>query len=163
MAIYTQQGDIKFYYENETAEDIGPAVVRITGADLHRDPGFETAVLISLFSDARAREQDALPQGHESRSGYFGSLVAGSEVGSRLWLLCRSVIDETTLRHVEQYCKDALQWMIDDRVASSVEAVASRGGINQVNFFVRISRPATNDVSLKFFVNWEHQIYGNIE
>jgi phage gp46-like protein len=162
MTIYTQAGDIKFYYSTNTMEDAGPAEVRITDADLHRDPGLETAVLISLFSDARAREQDALPQGHTNRSGWFGSMIVGVEIGSRLWLLCRSVIDGVTLSHIEQYCKDALQWMIDDGMASEVTAVASRASLNQINFSVKITRPKS-DVNFKFFVNWQHQTFGGIE
>lgn len=162
MTIYTQAGDIKFYYSTDTVDDAGPAEVRITGYDLHRDPGLETTVLISLFSDARAREQDEMPQGFKNRSGWFGSLVSDVEIGSRLWLLCRSVVDEVTLRHVERYCKDALQWMVDDNMIDDVEAVAARESLNQINFSVKITRP-DDDVRFKFFVNWQYQIFGGIE
>lgn len=162
MTVYLESGDIKFYYSTPEQGDVGPAVIRITDTDLHRDPGLETAILISLFTEARAREQDELPLGTTFRSGYWGSMLERREIGSRLWLLRRSTISETMLRHVEQYCKDALQWMIDDGLASSVVAVASKAGGGRVNFMVTINRPES-DVNFRFFINWELQIYGGIE
>ena len=108
---FTQEGDIKFFFRPDDADPLGPADIRVDGYELLRDPGFETAVLISLFTDARADDTDTLPDTYEDRRGYFGSILEDSPIGSKLWLLGRSKIDNTTLQLAEQYIIDALQWM----------------------------------------------------
>ena len=100
---FTYEGDIKFFYEANSAATLGPADIKVQGYELLRDPGFETAVLISLFSNARADNDDTLPQTIELRNGYWGSELVEFNFGSKLWLLGRSKIDTTTLRLVEQY------------------------------------------------------------
>ena len=155
-------GDIKFFYTANSVQTLGPAYIQVDGVDLLRDPGFETAVLISLFTDARASDTDTLPGTNVSRRGYFGSELMGFNIGSKLWLLERSNLDDNTFRLAEQYIKDALDWMRTDGIAASIEAVASKGGPRQLNFAVKIKRKDVDDISFKFFANWEYQTAGGL-
>lgn len=162
MSVFKLVGDIKFFYLAKSADTLGPADIAVEGAVLLRDPTFETSILISLFSDARADNNDTLPGTFIFRRGWFGSIVLGFTFGSKLWLLGRSKLDETTFRLAEQYAKDALAWMIQDGIAESVEAFASKGGNRQLDFTVIVNRKNTSNTFFRFYVNWEYQTIGGL-
>ena len=156
-------GDIKFYYADASRVPVpGPGDIAVTGYALHRDPGFETSVVLSLFSDARASRGDVLPGTVENKAGWWGSVLLGRQFGSKLWLLQRAVLDNTTMRLYEQYSKDALKWMVDDRIAEEITAVAVRVGLNRVNLAMTVKRKNNTSVSFRFYVNWEEQLAGGI-
>jgi phage gp46-like protein len=155
-------GDIKFFYTVGGAQVIGPAVIQVDGVDLLRDPGFETSVLISLFTDARASDSDTLPGTSVSRRGYFGSHLVGHNIGSKLWLLERSKLDDNTMRLAEQYVSEALDWMRVDGIAASIEVIAVKGGKRRLNFSVRIKRKDVDDIAFRFYANWEYQTAGGL-
>lgn len=156
-------GDIKFYYADALKVSVpGPGDIAVTGYALHRDPGFETAVVISLFSNTRASRGDVLPGTIENKAGWWGSVLLGCQLGSKLWLLQRAPLDNTTVRLYEQYSKDALAWMINDQIAEEITAVAVRTGLNRVNLAMTIKRKNNTNVSFRFYVNWEEQLAGGI-
>ena len=84
------------------------------GADL------ETAVLISLFTDARAADDDRLPGAADDRRGWWGG-----PLGSRLWLLVREKATNETRLRAEDYCREALAWMRTDGVADRIDVAAA--------------------------------------
>ena len=87
--------------------------------------GFETSVTISLFTWARANEQD--PKIVGQRFGWWGDTFApnaGDKIGSRLWTLRRAKVNTDTLGKCKAYCLEALQWMLDDGVAKSISVEA---------------------------------------
>jgi phage gp46-like protein len=91
------------------------------------DDGMRTAVIISLFSDRLAEADDDLPDGGQGRRGWWGDIYPQVEedlIGSRLWLLSRSKQMASVLRRAETYAREALQWMLDDGVATLVEVAA---------------------------------------
>jgi len=159
----TQTGDIKFYFDGTQADKLEFANIKISGYDLYRDPGFETAVLISLFSNQRATLEDKLPNRTDTRGGYWGDELLELPLGSKLWLLGRSKIDNDTLTTSEQYIKDALKWMVTDGIADSIEATATRANVNQINWLVNIKKKTGDSVFFKFFVNWKFQTTGGLE
>lgn len=55
-----------------------------------------------------------------------GSFFADPTFGSRLHLLQRAKNTNSTMRLAMDYCKEALQWMIDAGKASAVEVYAQR-------------------------------------
>ena len=132
--------------------------------DLKTDDGLYTAVLISLFTDARANEDDVLPgvllsEDFPDRRGWWGdetSERANDSVGSRLWLLERAKKTEENLRKTETYVREALQWMLDEDIASKINVKAEMGSLN---FSVDILRKDGNSVSFKFQDVWEGSRY----
>ena len=162
MSTFTTVGDIKFFYLAKSAQTLGPADVAVEGSDLLRDPGFETAVLISLFSDIRADDSDVLPDTFTFRNGYFGDVLEDFSFGSKLWLLGRSNINNNTLQLAKQYVLDSLDWMKDDGIADSITVVVVRGGKQQINFSVSIKRKDADNVYFKFYANWEYQTLGGL-
>jgi phage gp46-like protein len=101
---------------------------------LERAHTLETAVVISLFSDARAGVDDVLPDDtpardyRSDRRGWVGDAIpdiAGDVTGSKLWLLAREKQTEETRRRAETYARQALAWMIEDGIAKSVAVSGS--------------------------------------
>lgn len=92
-----------------------------TGRDL------ETAATISLFTDRLALADDQLPDPNDGdRRGWWADWDAEQgNLGSRLWLISREKQTEEVRRRAEDYCREALQWMIDDDVADSIEVTAA--------------------------------------
>lgn len=138
--------------------------------DLATDEGLATAVVISLFTDARARPDDVLPD--EMRSlgdpaptgrpgsagaltrdarGWWGDMVpppqasddgARHRTGSRLWLLSREKQTQEVLRRAEEYARESLQWLIEDGVARAVGVQAFIPQTGWLGLIVTVDRVA---------------------
>lgn len=79
------------------------------------DDSLTTAIIISLFTDARV----------ENQRGWWGNDFGQSELGSRLWTLSRSKQLAEVLDDAQAYAESALQWLIDDHHATAVDVTAS--------------------------------------
>ncbi|QQQ19664.1 phage GP46 family protein [Brevundimonas vitis] len=102
---------------------LGTADLGIEAGALVTDEGLRTAVMVSLFTDRRARADDVLPDQDGDRRGWWGDVaapVANDRIGSRLWLLERSKRLDSVLSQARDYCDEALAWMIEDGVARTV-------------------------------------------
>jgi phage gp46-like protein len=99
-----------------------------------------TAVLISLFSDRQANDDDVIPDGSTDRRGWWGDLEQEKPLGSRLWLLSRSTLSDEVAKLAVIYAKEALQWLIDDLVAESVTVTATPDGVKMLLLSVTINR-----------------------
>jgi len=148
--------DIKISWDTNLMEgDFG-----FEGNDLEHDNGLETAVLISLFSDRRANDDDELPDPSRGKRGWWGDLVSGIEndlIGSKLWLLERNKTTEETLVKAKQYILESLRWMIEDGITRKIEVEVERQGtvINPVlTFLVKIFRDNTT-LNISFNEQWE--------
>lgn len=99
------------------------------------------AVLLSLFTWRRAEVDDVQPG--ESRLGWCGDTLApvtGDRFGSRLWLLARENVTNKTMQRARDYAAEALQWLIDDGVATTIETEAERFGRNGIALKVVLYR-----------------------
>ncbi|MDO8933773.1 MAG: phage GP46 family protein [Rhodocyclaceae bacterium] len=125
-------------------------------AGLENDDGLETAVVLSLFSDARAREGDVLPAGADLRGWWADAYAAnvGDRHGSRLWLLARRKQLPEVLAEAKGYAEEALAWMVADGAASRVEVVASIPRPEWLGLSVAIHRPNGNVVRYRFEALW---------
>ncbi|QCO04182.1 phage GP46 family protein [Azospirillum argentinense] len=114
------------------------------------------AVLMSLFTWARAQPGDVLPA--DRRMGWWGDTyptVAGDRIGSRLWLLSREKLLPETLRRAREYAEEALAWLVTDGVARRVEVTADRRGTDGLTLTCRIWRRDGPPVDLRFDDAWE--------
>lgn len=131
------------------------------GGNLLTDEGLETAVTISLFTNARAEDSDGLDP-KQDQGGWWGSKYLDDNarpLGSRLWLLRRQPMTESGLLLSNQYAQEALQWMIDAGVAATVSAqttlsnfVPQPGG---ALLTIGITRP--NTIAPRFSKAWAVQ------
>jgi phage gp46-like protein len=131
------------------------------GFDLQRDDGLETAVIISLFTDRRASAEQIPPEyEQDDLRGYWGDIINASatdQTGSLLWLLAREKQVPQTLSRAEQYCRDALAWMIDDVVATRIEVVASYFSRGVMLLGTDIYRPDGSVVRYRYNFEWSAQ------
>jgi len=128
--------------------------------DLALDAGLESAIKVSLFLDRRAALGDPLPGGHTDRRGFWGDQLIGSVPefhGSRLWLLAREKAEPAVLARAADYAREALQWLIDDRVASDVTVTAAFDRPGWLALVVTVLRPASTPVSYRFAYAWDAQ------
>lgn len=134
--------------------------------DLVTDEGLATAVLISLFTDQRASDEDDIPnanvnQNYIDKRGWWGDVVSpvvdGDEIGSKLWLLERAKTTDENLAAAEEYATDALEWMKDDEIAKAITVTAERQQINGQEVLalaVEIERFDGNKLNLQFDPEW---------
>lgn len=91
--------------------------------DLLLDQGLYTAVMISLFSDARAPDEAILPTLDSDRRGWWPDSDTAS-LGSLLWLLAREKTLPETAARAREYCETALAWLVGEEIAEAVTVEA---------------------------------------
>jgi phage gp46-like protein len=96
--------------------------VALEGYDLARDQGLRTAVLLSLMLDRRAAADDAVEG--DDRGGSWMDQYSDFPLGSRLWLLAREKETDHTAARAQRYAEEALAWLVERRIARSVEVAA---------------------------------------
>lgn len=145
--------DIAVYYNPETLSFYWD----IAAPGLAADDGLETAVMVSLFSDRIARQDDALPS-DDDRRGWWADAYAeedGDAWGSRLWLIYREKQMASVLRRAEEYAREALAWLIEDRVVSTVQCTAEiiRDGV--LGLTVVMTRGRELSTKYRFEIFWK--------
>lgn len=100
------------------------------GGDFTTDDGLRTAILASVWTDARATDDDLRRFGYEGADprGFWADsivpAVADDNTGSLLWLLARAKQTEETRRIARDMVAAALNWLVDDKLAKSIEVIA---------------------------------------
>jgi phage gp46-like protein len=103
-------------------DDYGNFDIDISDSGEVREYGFDTAIYVSLFTDARATAaQIALPQ---YRRGWVGNIVSpvnGRQLGGMLWLIDQRRLNQSTLNAAIDYARKALAWIVDDGLAQKID------------------------------------------
>jgi phage gp46-like protein len=108
--------------------EIGALDLSLAGVDLRREDSLATAVMLSLLCD-RACEANQVPADADRR-GWWADAFAdegagrGDSFGSRLWLIEREKLLPETLQRARRYAREALQWLIEDGLATGLEVNA---------------------------------------
>lgn len=141
-------GDIRIVWNQAT----GYGDWTVSGDDLDTSDPLQTAVLLSLFTDARA--PDSLEIYSQDRRGWWGTTYLDREIGSLLWTLYRAVKSDGTavLRRAEGYASSALQWLIDDGIAASISVTAAWYAQTNLGLRVVITQPSGNTKATFSFV-----------
>ena len=117
--------------------------IQVQGGQPTMDGGLSTAVYISLF-------------GHD----FWGNAIApdnSHKLNSTLEALIADKFRGTqTQLDVQAAALTALQWLIDDGVASAVTATATIPAPNQIMLVVGITQPSGTQ-NLKYLINWTNQ------
>lgn len=124
---------------------------------LATDDGLETAVVLSLFSDARAHDDDVLPHGQTDRRGWWADAYPaadGDRFGSRLWLLRASKQLQESLTDARQYAEESLAWLVEDGAARKVEVETFIARDEVMGMIVRIFRPDGTVAPIRFETLW---------
>lgn len=142
---------------NWVSEKFG-ADFSFNGGDLSQNNELRSAVVLSLFSWRRANADDRLPDDTGELNGWWGDRFGeftDSKLGSRLWLLRREKLTQQTIARAKEYCEEALQWLIEDKVAKSVLVVTERNLIDRLDISITITRADGAEIDLKFSNVWE--------
>lgn len=152
--------DIKLIWDNDTQE----ADIDFGDEDLVRENGLESAVIMSLFTDRRAKEDDTLDDKNDLRGWWADRLDVDAnddKIGSRIWLLERSKTTNQTIVKLKEYILEALDWMVEDGVAMKVDAEVERQGDpgnDRLAFSVTIYKIDGNNETYKFDDLWNNQM-----
>lgn len=118
--------------------------------DLATDQDLETAVIISLFTDRRARPNDPL-EDEEDRRGWWGD----AQLGSRLYLLHREKQTEEVRKRAIEYASEALAWLVNDGVALSVKVEAAWVRAGMLVLSIEVLRSNGNQLNAGYEWAWE--------
>lgn len=138
------------------------------------DDTLMTAVVISLFTWRRANPDDVLPDPlSKNRMGWFGDWYSNAalnalaandnaplpiptdRIGSRMWLLWREKVTPEVLVRAQEYCQEALQWMLDDGVASDVQVVAAETQPGVLGVAIQITKPDMTTETYRYDDYWQ--------
>lgn len=140
-------------------------IMKEMGADLSlenlalvQDDTLQTAVVLSLFVDRRAEDDDELPDNTGNRRGWWADTYADvpdDRIGSRLWLLSREKQLSSVLARAKEYAEEALAWLVEDGVAESVTVETWWVRMGVMGLLVKIYRPNAPAIDYKFDYLWE--------
>jgi phage gp46-like protein len=136
-----------------TLDSTGQFDLSIENGNLAKVSGFDTALTVSLFTDARANEaQVYLP---ENRRGWVGNTVnevQGRQLGGLLWLIDQRKLTQDTLNKSIDYAKKSLNWIIEDGIADNItvtgEIIPQRGIQLKINIHIDKGTTETHFVRL---------------
>lgn len=130
----------------------------------------QTAVILSLFTDARSDSDDVLPRGQTDRRGWCGEELMRGDAGgagargarseswgSRLWLIYASKTTDEVLDFAQFTAQEALAWMVRDGLAESVRVEAEwQGAPGQSNdrLVLRVSITRPGEIAPVYDVLW---------
>lgn len=141
-------------------EDYGYDIT-IRDGDITPTDTFKTAIEVSLFSDARATsDQVFVPQ---ARRGWIGDIATPIEdqlFGSYLWLVEQKRLTQGTVNEVVSYARLALQWLIDQGQALTVDvggSIIAGYGI-ALNIIITSVSGATEN---RYVELWENTVNAN--
>jgi phage gp46-like protein len=139
--------------------------LKVLNGDLQTDEGLETAVLISLFTDKRASNDDPIldPNHPEDKRGWWGDQLEpfeeGDEIGSKIWLLSRSKTEKSIYLGLETYIRDALEWMVKDGVILKIEIAIERQNPlpenNTLAFEIKLYKIDGREIALNYSYQWD--------
>lgn len=113
--------------------------VALDGSALKPDAGLRTALFLSLFIDRRAASDDLIPDGTDDRRGWWAD-ASDEPVGSRLWLLSREKTSDDVLQRANDYALEALQWVVDDDIASGIDVATEWVRPAVLGIFIEITK-----------------------
>ncbi len=119
--------------------------------DIDTEDFFDTSLLYSIFGERRA-DPDEMTDARRRR-GWIGN-GPDFENGSKIWLLSQARLTRSNLNRLEDEASKALQWLVDDGLAVSIDQVNATlsGGRVLLDITIRRSR---DKVIRRAFELWE--------
>lgn len=133
-------------------DEIGLGDILFIPGDVSCDSGLQTAIYMSLFTDAPV-EAD----GYETRGWWGDTIDEYGVLGSKLWTLTKDKMIPNISSVAKEYCIEALNWMIVEKVASEINVAVSRSGLYSLLIEVEITRPSNSVEYYKYAYNWAAQ------
>lgn len=134
---------------------LGTGDIVMAGADLLGDPTLVTAVLVSLFTDGQAADDDVIPDGSGDPRGWWGDDYSDYPIGSKLWLRQRSKLTPDVAQAVQDDCLEALAWMQDIGLVAGIDVLTQLTPPSQLGVQVTLHKPMGPSVKLAFQLAWQ--------
>lgn len=128
----------------------------LTSGALSADHDIKTAVLLSLFSDRRAEQDDVLPDESASRRGWWGDALNARRLGSRLWLLGREKQLREVVVRAREYAEEALAWLVEEGIAKRVVVTAEIVQTGWIGLSIRVERERAAPASYRYQFAWQN-------
>jgi len=156
LPLATGAGDILIQWDNTNT--IGDWV--LASGDLQTGQDLETACLVSLFTDKLATPDFVPTDGTSDRRGWWADPYNEQPLGSNLWQLERAKKTRDTLGLARRYAQDALAWLVEDGVASSVVVdtrwLGNPTGSTMLGIAVAITKPDGSMTRFVYGWTWEN-------
>ena len=130
----------------------------LEGADLKPDDSLRTAILISLFTHARADENTELPAGELERRGWWGDTYAelpNDQIGSTLWTVSRGKLTAQLRGELERLASRSLRWLVQDGIAADVKVSSEIHKPDALYLRVLVVKPDGRRIEFLFPFAWE--------
>lgn len=112
----------------------------------------ETAVLLSVFTDAAASTEELPSDAQIDRRGWWGG-----PIGSKLWLRRNAKPTDILLAQVKADVEEALVWLIDDGIAASIDVVTEYTRPGMLGVQITLHRRTGGALAMRFARLWETQ------
>lgn len=121
--------------------------------DIEQRDFLDTSIMVSVYENRRASSSEVdLP---ELRRGWIGNeSTPDFERGSKIWLYEQARLNTTTINNIIAAANEALQWLIDQEFAISVQSdVNLKNG--QVFLLIKLQRPDSTTIKQELFL-WDN-------
>lgn len=115
------------------------------GDDFASAEGFETAIPVSLFTDARAPASAVADP--KRRRGWVGNILTidqNRELGGLLWLFDQGRITLTLLNNIRNAVTASLNWMLTDGILNGIEVQVTIEGTRAIRITARLTGTDNN-------------------
>lgn len=144
--------DIKLhYFGNTNFFDIS-----FKDGDIELDDSFNSTIITSLFSDARADESEIKQP--QNRRGFWGDEISDDPTdpyGSKLWLLDQSRLTDNTVLNARDYARLSLNWFVKTGLSRLIEVKVTKFGLSTIRLFIKIINN-DNSVEQKYYDMWRN-------
>lgn len=114
-----------------------------------------TSIILSLFCDRRAADDDTLPDVSGSRRGWWGDALQPRAIGSRLWLLAREKQLGEVVNRAREYARESVAWLLEDGIVDDLEVDAEIVAFGVLGFSVRVFKPFSKPETYRFNYLWQ--------
>ena len=119
--------------------------------DIKTEDFFDTSLIYSLFGERRASSDEVVEP--QLRRGWIGN--GDFENGSKLWLFSQARLTRENLNRIQDEAKNALQWLIDDELAVSIDQITATVSGGRVLLDITIRR-SHDKIDRELFELWDN-------
>ena len=146
----SQQGDVSLFQTNDNGD------ISVTNGIVRMDSGLETSAYLSLFGGNE--KDDGRKDNPDRWWGNIDEEIPARKYVSETQNLLRGIAATSgNLRRIEDAALRDLQWMIDEKIASSVEVATSIPAVNRLKLVVTIEAIG-EESRFEFTENWRSAV-----
>lgn len=117
---------------------------------------FDTALQMAVYCERRADGSEVLPS--FLRRGWWGNTISnrlGFEIGSKIWILYQSRLNQDVVNKLAVYAKEATDWLVEDGYLEKVEINVEQNSDTSVRLNFILYR-SNSQVESLFFDLWNN-------